>query len=180
MTYPYRVPYRYRRYGRSDSKGPLVAVAVLAVMLAASGAKAAGHGHAAARVAAGSVAAEAIAYARAQVGKPYCWGGTGPSCYDCSGFVMEAYASAGVSIPRTSQAQWAGLPHVASPRPGDLVLAPGADGTWASPGHVGIVIGGGRVIQAYATGYPVEVSSLGEFAAGAGGIIGYARPRGGA
>ena len=61
---------------------------------------------------------------------------------------------------------------------GDLVLAPGADGTMASPGHVGTLIGRNTVIQAYATGTPIEVSSLSNFAAGAGGIVGYARPGG--
>jgi len=156
MAYPYRVPYR-RRYGRSDSKGPLVAAAVLAVMLAASGAKAAGH--AAARAAAGSIAAEAIAYARAQVGKPYLWGGTGPDAYDCSGLVMEAYASAGVHIARTSQDQWATEPHVSSPRPGDLAFFAGSDGTMTSPGHVGIVTGPHTMIEAYGIGYPIRYAS---------------------
>eukprot|EP00727_Mastigamoeba_balamuthi_P013070 m51a1_g8386 hypothetical protein (152) ;mRNA; f:199060-199580 len=47
----------------------------------------------------------ALAYARAMIGKPYCWGGTGPSCFDCSGLTMKAYAAEGVSIPRTSQDQ---------------------------------------------------------------------------
>jgi cell wall-associated NlpC family hydrolase len=121
-------------------------------------------------------AARAISYARHQIGKPYCWAGTGQcpnppyTGYDCSGLVMEAYAHAGVSIPRTAE------PHVAHPRAGDLVFAPGADGTWASPGHVALVIGGGRVIQAYSTGVPIEVSTLGQFSAGSGGIVGYARP----
>jgi cell wall-associated NlpC family hydrolase len=122
-----------------------------------------------------AAASRAVGYAWAQVGRPYCWGGTGPSCYDCSGLAMEAYSG---SIPRTSQAQWAALPHVSSPQPGDLVYAPGSDGTASSPGHVGLVISGGRVIQAYATGSPVNVVSLSAFAAGAGGIVGYARPGG--
>src|SRR5439155_25393969 len=68
--------YRYRRKG--GSAGPAVAVVVFAALLAASGAKEAGHARAAAPVAAGSVAAEAIAYARGQLGKPYLSGGTGP------------------------------------------------------------------------------------------------------
>lgn len=175
----YRIPYRYRRrYGRSDSKGPAIAVAVFATLLAASGTKAVTHhSPASVQAAAGDAAAvQAISYARQQLGKPYCWGGTGLGCFDCSGLVMEAYQSAGVTIPRTSEVQWADLPHVSSPQPGDLVFAPGADGTWASPGHVALVIPGGQVIQAYATGYPVEVSSLSEFASGAGGIVGYASP----
>jgi cell wall-associated NlpC family hydrolase len=124
-------------------------------------------------------AREAIAFARAQLGRPYCWGGTGATgCFDCSGLVMEAYASAGVVIPRTSQEQWADLRHVSHPRAGDLVLAPGSDGTTASPGHVGLLIGHGRVIQAYAPGYPIAVTTLVAFSAGAGGIVGYARPGG--
>ncbi|HEY1617584.1 MAG TPA: NlpC/P60 family protein [Streptosporangiaceae bacterium] len=123
----------------------------------------------------GPSSAQAIAFAWSKVGLPYCWGGTGPSCFDCSGLVMKAY---GGSIPRTSQEQWADLPHVNHPRPGDLVFAPGADGTWSSPGHVGLVIKGGRVIQAYATGFDIAPVSLSQFANRAGGIVGYARPGG--
>ena len=136
------------------------------------------HGHllpASASSSRSPAASQAIGYAWAQVGKPYCWAGTGPSCYDCSGLVMEAYNG---SIPRTSEEQWAALPHVSSPQPGDLVFAPGSDGTMSSPGHVAIVIGGGRVIQAYATGTNIAPTSLSNFAAGAGGIVGYARPGG--
>ena len=51
-----------------------------------------------------------------------------------------------------------------------------ADGTCAAPGHVALVIGGGQMIQAYATGTPIEVSPLS--GDGAGGIVGYARPGG--
>lgn len=121
-------------------------------------------------------APQAIAYAWSKVGLPYCWGGTGPSCYDCSGLTSMAYGLPGSD--RTAADQWANLPHVSSPQPGDLVFAPGADGTWSSPGHVALVISGGRVIQAYATGTPIEVSTLAQFSAGAGGIIGYADPDG--
>ena len=103
--------------------------------------------------------AAAIAYARQQLGKPYLWGGAGPDAFDCSGLVMEAYAHAGVSIARTSQQQWASEPHVSTPEPGDLVFFAGSDGTATSPGHVGLVIGGGKMIEAYATGYPIRVAS---------------------
>eukprot|EP00727_Mastigamoeba_balamuthi_P013069 m51a1_g8385 hypothetical protein (149) ;mRNA; f:198048-198494 len=47
----------------------------------------------------------ALAWARAQIGKPYCYGGTGPDCFDCSGLVMMAYSAAGVSLPRTADSQ---------------------------------------------------------------------------
>jgi cell wall-associated NlpC family hydrolase len=104
--------------------------------------------------------AKVIAYARAQIGKPYLWGGTGPGSFDCSGLVMMAYRSAGIDIPRTSQEQWAWGPQVpaSQAQPGDLVFFVGADGTWAAPGHVGLVIGGGRMIEAYSTGFPIRIS----------------------
>ena len=128
-----------------------------------------------------AAAATAIAYARAQAGKPYLWGGTGPDAFDCSGLVMEAYARAGVTIPRTSQEQWAELPHVTSPQPGDLVFFAGSDGTREKPGHVGLVTGAHRMIQAYAPGWPVGSYPFGVASAlsgtGPGKVVGYARPR---
>jgi cell wall-associated NlpC family hydrolase len=134
-----------------------------------------GHGGAATPGGAPSkAAAQAIAYARQQLGKPYLWGGTGPSAYDCSGLVMEAYAHAGVGIARTSQAQWATERHVSSPEPGDLVFYPGADGTWTAPGHVALVLGHGQMIEAYATGYPVRQVPIRP------GAVGYTQPWGGA
>ena len=167
----HRIRRRHRRVN-----GRFVASAVVAGLLLA----ASSHSHAlpvsAASTAPSPAAATAVAYARAQIGKPYLWGGTGPDAFDCSGLVMMAYQSAGVTIPRTSEDQWADLPHVSSPQPGDLVFFPGADGTWAAPGHVALVISATQMIQAYATGVPVEVSPLN--GDGAGGIVGYARPGG--
>jgi hypothetical protein len=83
-----------------------------------------------------------IAYAEAQIGKPYIWGGTGPNGYDCSGLVMMAYRSAGVPIPRVTFDQWPFGVNVpkGQEQPGDLVFFVGSDGTWAHPGHVGMVI----------------------------------------
>ena len=71
---------------------------------------------------------------------------------------MTAYRAAGLDIPRTSQQQWAWGPQVSASQvqPGDLVFFAGADGTVASPGHVGLVIGGGMMIEAYATGFPIQ------------------------
>jgi len=105
-----------------------------------------------------------LAYAEQQLGKPYQWGGTGPDSFDCSGLVMEAYLAAGIDIPRTSQQQWLWGPRVSPSqvRPGDLVFFVGSDGTVAAPGHVGLVIGGGMMIEAYATGFPIRVAPYGD------------------
>jgi peptidoglycan DL-endopeptidase CwlO len=106
----------------------------------------------------------AIAYAEQQLGKPYQWGATGPDAFDCSGLVMMAYRAAGIDIPRTSEEQWAFGPRVTSSQaqPGDLVFFAGADGTPAAPGHVGLVIGNGLMIEAYATGFPVRIAPYGD------------------
>ena len=170
---------RYRRYRRAGSRltGRQVAAALACGALLAV---AVHHGGTPAQAQAGTVTSgpAAVAYARAQLGKPYVWGGTGPYGFDCSGLVMQAWASAGVSIPRTSQEQWAALPHIpaSQARPGDLVFFPGSDGTWSAPGHVAMVLSATTMIQAYATGWPVETSPLN--GDGAGGIVGFARPGG--
>ncbi|HBF83630.1 MAG TPA: glycoside hydrolase, partial [Streptomyces sp.] len=49
-----------------------------------------------------SQAEKVLAFARAQIGKPYVWGATGPSSYDCSGLTQAAWKAAGVSLPRTT------------------------------------------------------------------------------
>src|SRR4029077_6457934 len=102
-----------------------------------------------------------IGYAEQQLGKPYLWGGTGPDAFDCSGLVMMAYRAAGISIARTSQAQWASETRIPASQvqPGDLVFFAGSDGTPTDPGHVGLVIGNGKMIEAYATGFPIRMSS---------------------
>ncbi len=127
-------------------------------------------------------AGKVIAYAEAQLGKPYQWGATGPDAYDCSGLAMMTYRAAGITIPRTSQAQWAyGQQIPASQvRPGDLVFFAGSDGTPTSPGHVGIVLNPAThtMIDAYETGYPVEEDTYG-LPASKGGlspVVGFTRP----
>jgi peptidoglycan DL-endopeptidase CwlO len=113
-------------------------------------------------------AAAAVAYARAQVGKPYCYGGAGPGCYDCSGLTMMAWRQAGVSLPHSSASQFnVGRRISASElQPGDLIF-------YYSPiSHVSIYIGGGQRISATHTGDYVRVQSLGS------SIVGYARPNG--
>jgi peptidoglycan DL-endopeptidase CwlO len=107
--------------------------------------------------AAAGTASEAIAYARAQIGKPYEYGAAGPDAFDCSGLMMRAFQAAGIDIPRTSEQQYAwGSPIPASQvRPGDLVFFTG-DPIDPPPGHVGIVVGPGMMIDALETGTPVQ------------------------
>jgi peptidoglycan DL-endopeptidase CwlO len=102
-------------------------------------------------------AEKAVAFAYAQLGCPYVYGGTGPCAdgYDCSGLTMSAWAYAGISIPRTSEEQWAELPHVAISdlQPGDILVFNGA-------GHVGIYVGNNELIDAPHTGLDVELVAL--------------------
>jgi peptidoglycan DL-endopeptidase CwlO len=115
-------------------------------------------------VASTDAAATVIAYAEAQLGKPYQWGATGPDSFDCSGLTMMAYRAAGLYIPRTSQEQWLYGKRIPSAdvQPGDLVFFAGSDGTITAPGHVGIVIGKGMMIDAPFTGAFVRVEPYGE------------------
>lgn len=95
----------------------------------------------------------ALDYARAQSGKPYCWGGAGPGCFDCSGLVSEAWQRAGITLPRTSEAIRGSLPEVSwlEARPGDILW-------W--PGHVGLYAGEGRVLDAGRAGGQVRERPL--------------------
>jgi cell wall-associated NlpC family hydrolase len=96
-------------------------------------------------------AGKAVAFAYAQLGKPYQWGATGPGSYDCSGLVQAAWAAAGVTIPRDTYQQWAALPHIATSaiQPGDLLFYDGI-------GHVAMYVGGGYIIDAPQTGMVVQ------------------------
>jgi peptidoglycan DL-endopeptidase CwlO len=112
--------------------------------------------------------AVAVRYAMAQVGKPYCYGGAGTGCYDCSGLTMAAWRQAGISLPHSSAAQISVGRRVSSSelQPGDLVF-------YYSPiSHVSMYIGNGQRVSATHTGDYVRVQSLGS------GIVGYSRPSG--
>jgi cell wall-associated NlpC family hydrolase len=99
-----------------------------------------------------------VAYAAAQLGKPYCYAGAGPSCFDCSGLTMQAWAQVGVYMAHNSEAQYAAFRRVPMNAllPGDIV--------W-NPGHVGIYVGGGAVIHAPHTGDVVRYIDVGYFQA---------------
>lgn len=115
---------------------------------------------------ASGAAARAVDFAMAQIGKPYVWGAVGPSSYDCSGLTSTAWAAAGHPIPRTSQAQWQGLTRVSlsSARPGDLII-------YYNATHVGMYIGGGRVVHAPRPGRTVTIAPAASMP-----IVGVVRP----
>jgi peptidoglycan DL-endopeptidase CwlO len=104
--------------------------------------------------------ATVLSVARAQLGKPYQWGGAGPASFDCSGLVMVAYGAAGVSFPHNAAAQYAETQAeqvpLASVQPGDLVFFGTSPATIH---HVGIVIGDGDMLDAPDTGAVVRIES---------------------
>ncbi len=98
----------------------------------------------------------ALEFAAAQIGKPYVWGGTGPQGFDCSGLVQQAWAAAGVTLPRVAADQSTATVPIsfAQLEPGDLVF-------FEQPvGHVGIYVGGGQMIDAPYTGAFVRIDSI--------------------
>jgi cell wall-associated NlpC family hydrolase len=99
----------------------------------------------------------AIAYARAQLGKPYVYAAAGPGAFDCSGLVMAAFGFAGINLPHYSGAQYELLPHIslAAVQPGDLLF-------WGIGGsqHVAIYVGLGRILEAGGTGHDVHVGPI--------------------
>ncbi|MDI1458442.1 NlpC/P60 family protein [Streptomyces sp. ATE26] len=101
-------------------------------------------------------AAAAFSAARSQIGKPYVRGATGPSSYDCSGLTSWAYAQAGVSIPRTSEAQSGiGTRLTRSQlQVGDLVFF------FNDLHHVGLYAGNGQILHAPRTGTVVRYESM--------------------
>jgi cell wall-associated NlpC family hydrolase len=103
-------------------------------------------------------AAKAIAFARAQLGDPYSYGGTGPDAWDCSGLVQGSFRAAGVSLPRVVGPQYNATRHISMSQlqPGDLVF-------YGDMSHDGMYIGNGKVIHAPRPGKVVEVTGLGGY-----------------
>jgi len=115
-------------------------------------------------------AGAAVAFAQAQVGKPYCNTGArfGPDCFDCSGLTTSSWRAGGLSIPTTSGAQGSAFPHVdiGSLQPGDLITT----SSWAA--HVGIWVGGGYV---HATSYSSNPNAV-KFVGGTSSVVDAVRP----
>ncbi|GAA0953902.1 NlpC/P60 family protein [Actinocorallia libanotica] len=99
----------------------------------------------------------ALEYAYKQLGKPYIYGGAGPTGFDCSGLTMRAWGAAGVSLPHNAAAQYsltsAKRVSYDNLQPGDLIFFSGL-------GHVGMYVGGGKMIHAPRTGKNVEIVSV--------------------
>ncbi|MBC2874784.1 MULTISPECIES: C40 family peptidase [Streptomyces] len=101
-------------------------------------------------------AAQAVAFAYGALGKPYVWGATGPSGYDCSGLTQAAWRAAGVSLPRTTYTQINSGHRVTRSRlaPGDLVFF------YSGVSHVGLYVGDGKMIHAPHPGAPVSIAPV--------------------
>lgn len=112
-------------------------------------------------------AGHVVRFAFRQIGKAYRWATAGPRSYDCSGLVLAAWKTVGVTLPHNAAMQWRTVAHVAKAniRPGDLVF-------YFTPiHHVALYIGAGKIIQAPELGRPVSIAKIG-FAP----IHGYGRP----
>ncbi|MFJ4000055.1 C40 family peptidase [Streptomyces parvus] len=111
--------------------------------------------------------AAAVAFATAQIGKPYVWGAEGPGSYDCSGLTSRAWLAAKRPIPRTSQEQWRLLPRIdiRDMRPGDLIIY------HADASHVGMYVGDGAIVHSPRPGRNVTLAGAGSMK-----ILGVVRP----
>ena len=110
-------------------------------------------------------AAAAVAFARAQLGKPYLYAAAGPDAYDCSGLTMRAWQAGGISLPHYSGAQAGMFPRVPLDQlqPGDLITS----SSW--PAHIGIWVGGGYV-------HATHTGDVIRFVSGSGSVRDAVRP----
>jgi cell wall-associated NlpC family hydrolase len=113
-------------------------------------------------------ALQAVAAAMTRLGDPYLWAAEGPDKFDCSGLAWWSYRQVGVTVPRVANAMYHGTTAVPATRttrgdlllPGDLVYFASNPNDWHSIYHMGIYIGGGRMIQAPTTGDVVKISPV--------------------
>jgi len=125
----------------------------------------AGSGNVSGSVQGSGRARTAVAFAYAQLGKPYQWGSDGPGSYDCSGLTQASWRAAGVSMPHSARGQYNAFPRVSlsALAPGDLIYY---------NGHIAIYVGGGMIIHASTPGTPVSKVPV----RGGGRPIGAVRP----
>lgn len=105
---------------------------------------------------------KALAVAKEYLGTPYKWAGAQPGGFDCSGLLQYVWGKEGVSIPRTTYDQFKAGQSVSKGalRPGDAVFFTGSDPLNGLPGHVGMYIGGGKMIVAPHTGSTVQIQNV--------------------
>ncbi|MFF7899880.1 NlpC/P60 family protein [Streptomyces sp. NPDC007920] len=115
-------------------------------------------------------AAKALAFARAQIGKPCVWGATGPGSYDCSSLTQAAWRASDVALPRTTheQAGSGAAIELAALQPGDLIFF------YGEVSHVGLYTGNGTMIHAPSPGASIQEESI--FFAGPQAIHSAIRP----
>lgn len=99
-----------------------------------------------------------VDFAMKYQGVPYVFGGTSPKGFDCSGYIWYVYSHNGYNFGRANvKTYWSMAKKISSPQPGDLVFL---ENTYISgPSHVGIYIGGNKMIHAGSKG--ISVISLG-------------------
>jgi cell wall-associated NlpC family hydrolase len=137
---------------RSAARAPLTATPTAAAPSPAASASAT------VAAASSSKVDQLIAFLKSQLGKPYVYGATGPGSYDCSGLTQAAFASVGVTLPRTSQEQsTTGTPvSVSALQAGDLIFWGGEGSAY----HVGVFIGDGQYLDAANPTTPVAIHQL--------------------
>jgi cell wall-associated NlpC family hydrolase len=96
----------------------------------------------------------AVRFGYGAIGSPYVWAGEGPG-YDCSGFTLSAWRAAGRSLPHNAAMQWNVVAHISRSqlRAGDLVFYNGLQ-------HVGLYVGGNKIIHAPTFGQSVQLASV--------------------
>jgi murein DD-endopeptidase len=107
----------------------------------------------------GAAASQAAGHALKMIGRPYRYGGASPAGFDCSGLVQFSYRQVGVTVPRSTQAQWQASRTVrlSERRPGDLLFF---DQEGRKNSHVGIYLGNGEFVHAPSSGKQVRRDRL--------------------
>ena len=120
--------------------------------------------------------ATVVSAAREQIGMPYVSGGESPAegGFDCSGLTYYAWKQVGVTLPRSSSAQWSWVQRIkkADLRPGDLVFY-SASGPSGSVSHVALYAGDGKIVQAHKPGVRLSEDDLATW--WTGHLVGYGR-----